>query len=163
MNNTTRNLIKLSIISALYVVLSMITFPIASGFIQFRVSEALCILPLFMPSSAISLFVGCLITNLITGCTVFDVILGSLTSLLAGILTAIIGKKIKPFVPKFIVGGLFPVILNALILPLIWYYLSENNSVIYVLQFVSILISQSVSVYGLGYVLYLAIKKLRLL
>ena len=48
-------------IAAIYVALTMAFQPISFGPVQFRISEALCILPFFTPAAIPGLFVGCLI------------------------------------------------------------------------------------------------------
>lgn len=76
-----------SMIAALYVVLTVFVsaFNLASGAIQFRISEALTILPAFTPAGIPGLFIGCIISNLITGSLPFDVIFGSLATLLGAL------------------------------------------------------------------------------
>ena len=73
--------VQAAMIAALYVVLTYITnlLGLASGTIQVRFSEALCILPVFTPAAIPGLFIGCLISNLITGGIIWDIIL-ALTS-----------------------------------------------------------------------------------
>lgn len=160
MLKTTKKLARAGIVGALYVALSMVAFPVASGFIQFRVGEALTILPLLFPETAVGLFIGCALTGLITACPVIDIVFGSLVTLLSGVLTAVIGKKVKKVGLKFFFGGLFPVILNAVFLPLIWYWCYGKLEMVYLLQSVSLLISQSVAVYGVGAIVYFSIKKI---
>ena len=159
--NFTKKVVRVAIIAALYVALTFVTFPVASGAIQFRVSEGLCMLPLIFPETAISLGIGCALANLLTGCAVFDIIFGSIISLIAGVLTALVGKFIKNMPWKLILGGIFPVVLNAFLLPLIWLYCYGALEYVYMLQVVFLLISQSVAIYGLGIPLYFAVKKLR--
>ena len=74
-------------IAALYVALTYFSslFGLANGAIQFRISEALCILPIFLPEAVPGLFVGCLISNLITSANVFDIIFGSLATLIGAV------------------------------------------------------------------------------
>ena len=52
MPGATKIIVRAGLIAGLYVVLSLLTLPIASGAIQFRLSEALTILPLFFISTA---------------------------------------------------------------------------------------------------------------
>ena len=132
--------------------------PIASGVIQFRLSEALTLLPLFFPEAVPALFVGCMLSNLLTGCTVLDILLGGLITLIAAILTYLLGKAIKKRLFKIAVGGFFPVILNAIFLPLIW-LLCGIPIYFYPLQVLFLLISQSVSVYAFGVPLFLGVEK----
>ena len=84
---TTKSVVYLTrgaMIAACYVALTYVAhvFGLASGTIQFRISEALCILPIFMPEAIPGLFIGCLISNLITMFNPFDIIFGSLATLI---------------------------------------------------------------------------------
>lgn len=77
-----------AMIAALYVVLTHLQnmiFPESTSFaIQFRVSEALCILAFFTPAAIYGLAVGCLVYNLtFAGALPLDWLLGSLATLLA--------------------------------------------------------------------------------
>ena len=107
-------------ISALYVAMTFACFPVASGIIQFRLSEMLTLLPLFYVEAIPALFVGCMLSNLISGCAVWDIIIGSAITLLAAALTRLVGKIFKKAFWHIALGGFFPVILNALFLPLVW-------------------------------------------
>ena len=71
-------------IAALYVLLTEISalLGISSGVIQFRLSEMFAVLPIFTPAAIPGVFIGCMISNIITGGVVWDVIFGSLASLL---------------------------------------------------------------------------------
>lgn len=116
MNNKTRYLTKSAMIAGIYVVLTFISaiFGISSGAIQVRLSEALTILPFFMPEAVLGLFAGCFISNLLTGCAIWDIVAGSLTTLLAAYLTNKIKNKYLMVLP--------PIILNALIIPFVLIY-----------------------------------------
>lgn len=69
-------------IGAIYVVLTLIFAPISFGVVQFRVAEALCVLPFFTPAAVPGLFVGCLLSNVVGGAAPLDVIFGSLATLI---------------------------------------------------------------------------------
>ena len=147
------------IVASLYIVLSLITFPVASGAIQFRLSEGLTLLPLIMPQAIVGLFIGCALSNLITGCMLLDIILGSIITLVAGVLTYLTGRAIKNTPLKIFVGGLFPVLLNAMLLPLIWIKCYGVIEYIYPLQALFLVVSQSLSIYLVGTIIVLKIKK----
>jgi uncharacterized membrane protein len=155
----TKKIVLSGIIGGLYVVLSLLTLPVASGAIQFRVSEGLTLLPLFFIEAVPGLFFGCMLSNIITGCMALDVILGSLTTLLASILTYLVGKMFKSHALRISIGGFFPVILNALFLPLVWLLCYGAIEYVYYLQVLFLLISQSVSVYAIGTPIYLMLNK----
>ncbi len=158
MSKTTKKLVRAGLIAGIYVVLSLITFPVASGAIQFRIAEALTILPLFFVEAIPALFIGCMLSNLITGCIILDVFLGSAITLIASICTFFVGKTIKKNWLKIALGGIFPVILNAVFLPLIWILAYGVIEYVYYLQVAFLLVSQSVSIYALGSPLYFAVK-----
>ena len=52
------------VLAALYAALTLSTAAFAFGPIQFRIADALCVLPFFMPFTSIGLFIGCLIANI---------------------------------------------------------------------------------------------------
>lgn len=110
-------LTQAAMIAALYVVLTFVSnaFGLASGAIQIRISEALTILPYFSPVAVPGLFVGCIISNLLTGCALFDVIFGSLATLLGAIGTRML-RKWKWLAP------LPPIISNTVIVPFVLTY-----------------------------------------
>ncbi len=77
-----------ALIAALYFALTSLATAIgmSSGVIQFRISEALCILPIFFPEAIPGLFVGCLISNLmVPGAVIWDIIFGSLATLIGAV------------------------------------------------------------------------------
>lgn len=106
-----------AIIAALYVVLTFVAnaLGLASGSIQIRLSEALTILPFFTPAAIPGLFVGCLLSNILTGCALIDIIFGSLATLIGAIGSYLIRRN-KYLVP------IPPIIANALIVPFILIY-----------------------------------------
>ena len=156
---STVKIARAGVIGALYVGLSLLTMPISSGLIQLRLSEALTILPLLFPETAIGLFAGCMLSNLICGCAVYDIVLGAIITLIAGVMTAVIGKAIKNKPLKVAIGGLFPVVLNAFLLPLVWWLCYGQLEVLYILQVAYLTCSQTIAVYGVGIPLYIGADK----
>ncbi len=161
MQNATKKITRAGIVGGLYVILSLITFPVASSGIQFRASEALTLLPLFFPETIFGVFVGCALSNLITGCLLWDIILGSLVTLISAVITFGVGKIFKNSALRIIFGGLAPVLLNAFILPVVWLLCYGNLEYVYLLQALFLLVGQSLSVYGLGTPVYLSVKSLK--
>ncbi len=101
-------------IAALYVVLTLVAnaFGLASGAIQVRLSEALTILPCFTAAAVPGLTVGCVLANLITGCALWDVVFGSLATLIGAVGTYLLRKKpLLAWIP--------PVLSNAIIVPIV--------------------------------------------
>ena len=112
--NTTKMVAFGGLIAALYVVLTMLAaaLGLASGAIQVRLSEALTILPVFTGAAVPGLTVGCVLANLITGCAPWDVVFGSLATLLGAIGTRLLRKKL-------LVAWIPPVISNMAIVPVV--------------------------------------------
>lgn len=71
-----------AVIAAIYVVLTILFAPISFGPVQFRISEALCVLPYFTPAAVPGVFLGCLLSNLLCGAAALDVVFGSLATLI---------------------------------------------------------------------------------
>lgn len=106
------------ITAALYTVLTCLVgaFDLASGAIQFRISEALCILPVFIPAAVPGLAIGCVISNLLMGALWQDVIFGSLATLIGAL-----GARLLRRAP-FWIPALPTVLANTLIVPPILVY-----------------------------------------
>ena len=87
MNNKKASYLTLAAIITLYVVLTYLSnaFGLANGAIQFRLSEALTILPFFTPAAIPGLAIGCFLSNLLTGCVGLDIVLGTLATLLGAV------------------------------------------------------------------------------
>ncbi|MDD2648258.1 MAG: QueT transporter family protein [Eubacteriales bacterium] len=138
-----------ALIAAVYAVLTYALAPISYGAVQFRVSEALTMLPMLMPCAVPGLFVGCIIANLIGGAGLVDVIVGSLATLAAAILTRMLRKK-----P--LIALLMPVILNGVMV-------GASLSYIYNLPLFetmgTVALGEAVVLYALGYPLYLALSR----
>ena len=71
-----------AVIAALYVVLTMVFAPISFGPVQIRIAEMLPLLPLFTPAAIPGLFVGCILANFLGGAIIWDVIFGSIATLI---------------------------------------------------------------------------------
>ena len=102
-----------ALIAALYVAFSFIAYSFGisgNAVVQMRLSEMLTVLPAFMPAAMPGLAIGCLLTNLLTGCAVWDVIFGTLATLLGAIGTFLLRKN-KWLAP------LPPILANTMILP----------------------------------------------
>ena len=90
MHFSTKSLTRAAIIAAAYCALSLVSsaLSLAYGPVQLRFSEALCVLPFLMPEAVWGLFVGCLLTNVLSPYGLLDLIFGSAATLLAALLSA---------------------------------------------------------------------------
>lgn len=83
MSNRITMITRGALIAALYVALVLIFQPISFGAVQFRVAEALTLLPFLWIEAVPGLFVGCLIANIFGGLGPWDIFLGSGATLIA--------------------------------------------------------------------------------
>lgn len=111
------NLTQAAMIAALYVVLTQIShlFGLDSHAIQLRFSEALTILPFFTPAAIPGLFIGCILANFFAGCLPWDIVFGSLATLLGALGTYSL-RKFRWLAP------LPPIIANTVIVPFVLAY-----------------------------------------
>lgn len=100
--------LRAAVIAALYAAVTLLLAPISYGPLQFRVAEALTLLPILTPAAVPGLFVGCLAANLLGGATALDVAFGSLATLMAALLT----RRLKD---RPLLAALPPVLVNAAI------------------------------------------------
>lgn len=109
-NNNIKFIAEAAIIAALYAALTWIFAPISYGPIQFRISEILVLLVVLNPKYAVSLILGCFIANTTSSLGWYDMLFGTLATTLA-IIPMI-------YVRKMPIAALFPVISNAIIVPI---------------------------------------------
>lgn len=106
-----RDIVRAAAIAAVYALLTIFLAPISSGLFQCRVAEALCVLPYFSFSAVPGLFVGCLLANaFLLGASIYDVVFGSLATLLAAYATFLLRNRASKYL-----APLPSVICNALV------------------------------------------------
>ena len=110
--NQTLFLTQAAMIATIYVVLTGIAagFDLANGAIQVRFSEALTVLPFFTPAAVPGLTIGCLLSNILFSGNIFDIIFGTLATLLGAVGTRMLRKS------RWLCS-IPPIISNALIIP----------------------------------------------
>ena len=106
---TTRYLTRAAVIAALYVVLTYLAgvMNLAYGPVQFRFSEALTVLPVLFPEAIPGLFVGCVVSNLLSPYGALDLIVGSAATLLAAVWTAKCGRRWFAPMPPVLANAVF--------------------------------------------------------
>ena len=134
-NTPALRLTRGALVGALYVALTYLStlFGLSSGVIQFRVSEALTVLPVFMPEAIPGLFVGCVLSNLMTpGVHPLDIVFGSVATLVGAIGTYLLRR-----LPKKLMwlSTLPPILANAVIVPfvLMFAYGAEGSYLFFML------------------------------
>lgn len=104
-----------AVIAAMYTVLTAVSASVglASGAVQIRLSEALTVLPYFTPAAIPGLFVGCIVSNLVTGSAVWDIVFGSLATFVGAVGTYLLRRNSKWLAP------IAPIAANTLIIPFV--------------------------------------------
>lgn len=138
---TLRRIVRAGVISSAYVGLTYVLAPISFGQLQFRVAEALTVLPILYPEAVPALFIGCLLANIIGPYGILDIVFGSLTTLLAAVLTRVFRKSA--------IAYFWPIALNALIVSAYLSLLVETKASYWLFVF-SIGISEAGSVLFIG-------------
>lgn len=121
--NKTSKMTRIALIAAIYAAITFATFYMSFGAIQYRVSEALTILPVFTSAAIPGLSLGCAIANLfgffigVNPVGWMDAIFGTLATFLAAISTYYIGKSHSKYV-KYLLAPLPAVIFNSVIVGL---------------------------------------------
>lgn len=131
---------RAALIAAAYFALATALQPVSFGPVQFRLSEALVLLPVFMPEAVIGVTIGCFVSNFLYS-TVYDVIFGTVATLVAAVLTYLLRRT------KFLYA-LPPLFLNAFLIPLIW--IVDGSDAAYFVNFGLILASETIVVCLIG-------------
>ena len=153
MNKKVNYVVKAGVIAAIYVVLVMIFSLISFGPIQFRVAEAMTILPFFTGAAVPGLFVGCLVANFLGGWIIWDTIFGSLATLAAAYLSYKLRKK-EWLVP------IPPILINTVVVGFVLKYAYGIPDGLLVLMG-GVFLGEVVSVLGFGMILLNALKPVR--
>lgn len=143
-----------AMIAAIYVVLTVIFAPISFGQVQFRIAEALTILPLFTPAAVPGLFVGCLIGNILGGGILVDIVVGSFATLIGAVFTYMLRDRNKFLAP------LPPILSNTILVPFVLYYGYQINIPIPI-QMLTVAIGEVMSCGVLGMIVYTALDRYR--
>lgn len=113
----TQKIIRLAIVAAVYVVLTIAFSFMSYGNIQFRIAEILILLCFFRKDYIIAVSLGCFIANLFSPLGIIDAVFGTLATVTSGLLVS--------FCKNITVAGIYPVVLNAIIVGLELYFILE--------------------------------------
>lgn len=159
--NDVKFITRAAMIAAIYAALTLLLAPISFGFtgsVQFRIAEALTVLPLFMTEAVPGLAIGCLAANLLAGASIFDVVFGSAATLIAALVTRRMRKK-----PLAAMAA--PAVFNGLIVgPVVYFCYFMGSSPLSVplliMNCLSVAFGEIVVVYTIGMVLYKSIDRI---
>ena len=142
-----------AVIAALYTVLVLVFSFSSFGPIQFRIAEALTVLPYFTPAAIPGLTIGCFLSAVITGADGLDIVFGSLATLIAAVLSYKL-RKHKYLVP------IPPILANAIIVPWVLRFAYGEAQPIY-LMMLSVGAGELLAAGILGTVLLLALGRIK--
>jgi uncharacterized membrane protein len=176
----TRSIAQAGVIAAVYAALTLIVLQLPGqlgwGLIQFRPSEAVTVLALFTPAAIPGLAIGAALANLFNVAVagpmaLLDVVFGSLATLLGAVWTWRLRRR-----TGLALAG--PVVANALIVPAYLPFMLAAMGVrgvpflgigegsawpaVYAAGVVTVGISEAVVVYGIGWPLAVALRRLGL-
>lgn len=148
-----------ALICALYVVLTLISGPLAfnGGALELRISEILNLLVFFNPIYTVGVTLGCLLSNIISMYGWPDLVVGTSATLLTCLAIILISKTIK----SLFISALIPAIFNASIVPIVIYLYDTTvplNS-FYWVSFMWVGLGELIVCLCLGYPLFLSLAK----
>lgn len=152
-NRSVKYITQGAVIAALYVVLVQVFNYWSFGPIQFRIAEALTILPYFTPAAIPGLFLGCIIANLLGGAVIWDIVFGSIATLIGAVGTYLL-RKYKWAAP------IPPILANTIIVPFVLKY-AYGSEGIFAMFFVTVGAGEIIVCGILGMLLLLALNKYR--
>ncbi len=184
---TPLRLAQAGLVAALYVTLCLPFASFSFGLVQFRLAEALTVLPALSAGAVPGLFLGCLLSNILNpnNLGLIDILGGSLATLAAAALTHIFAGSYRKMLSekwtlhrrkddegyiwkmrflRFVIL-LPPVVVNAVIVGSYLPYLLleiKPTPISVIATIGSIFLSQTIVVYTLGLALLLALEKIKL-
>ncbi|MBE5802263.1 MAG: QueT transporter family protein [Clostridiales bacterium] len=146
-----RSLCVSAMVAALYTALTLLFQPLSFQAVQFRVSEALTLIPVLFVEAVPGLTIGCLLSNLLAGANPYDVIFGTLATLLAALVTRKLRKNVW-------LAALPPVVFNGVIIGLVLTYAYGIDAL--ALNMLTVSLGQAVVCYALGVPMVKGLQKL---
>ena len=159
---TVKSIALNGIIACLYAVVTIACGSLSYQFAQFRFSELLNLLVFFNPSFTLGLTLGCFLANIFSLYGIFDIVFGTLTTLVACLLMVVYSKFIK----NLFFSGLIPCLLNAIVVPftIVLGTAGTNEAVPltignYFMMFGWVFLGEFVCINIVGYVIFLTLSK----
>ena len=157
MKKNTKFITEGAAIAAIYVVLTWISniFGLARGAIQFPLSESLYAVAIFSPPAVLGVFVGCILSNILFGFGLYDIIFGSIATLIGAFFTYKLRKR--PYLAL-----IPPILSNTIIIPFVLRFTGASNDALWILAG-TIFIGEFVTCGILGAILYQTLEKTKIL
>jgi uncharacterized membrane protein len=144
---TTRDIAYNAVVAALYIVLTLITYPVSFLGIQFRFAEILVLLCFFRKDYILGLTLGCLIANLSSAIGLIDVLFGTFATLISCICVA--------YSKWLLFAVLFPIIFNGVIVGLELFWFLDAP----LLESMFFVAMGELGVMVIGYIIFILLKK----
>lgn len=159
MKKGTAYTVQAALIAAIYAALTYAVAPLSFGATQFRISEALTVLPVFTPAAIPGLAVGCVIANIGSPYGPIDILLGTTATILAALMTRLTRSVKFKNIP--LLSLLFPTIFNGIIIGAeIMIFTPGNAGIVGFLTSASgVALGEIVVCYTLGILLYIGLDK----
>lgn len=147
----TSQMVLAAVIAAVYVALTLPLAPVSYGPVQFRISEALTILPYFTPAAIPGVTLGCFLSNILMGAPLPDIVFGTMATMIGAFFSYRFRKhKYLVCVP--------PILSNALIIPWVLKFAYGVPDLVPVMM-VTVGIGEVLAVGVLGNMLLLALER----
>ena len=156
---TVKDLTLAAMVAAAYAALTMAVPALSYGQFQFRISEALTVLPFLFPAAAPGLLIGCLVANLLSPYGLVDIICGTAATGIAAFLTLRMPNKWLAPLPPVLLNG---VIIGGMIA---WYEAGFGPAfpTLFAVNGIWVALGEIAACYGLGLVLMYALTKVKTL
>ena len=115
-NFSTKRLVKVALVAAIYAVLTIALAPISYGNFQFRISELMVLLAFFDPFYIGGLTLGCFIANLLGPNGIMDIIFGTLATFISVTAISFTAKYFKGSKLGLCIASIWPTLFNGLII-----------------------------------------------
>lgn len=155
----TRYITQAAMIAAIYAMLTYACAVFSQGIFQFRIGEAMMILPYFTPAAIPGLFIGYMVGYFLVG-SLWDAIFGAIGAGIAATLTYLIGRYLGRFRFARYLASIPPIVMTAIIMPPILMYVYGSTEV-YWLILLMVVGGESVTCFGLGQIFFQFIKRYR--
>lgn len=160
MKITYSQIVKISTVAAVYAALTIVLAPISYGPIQIRIADSLLLIPyldFFGLSSAVGLAIGCAIANTFSPYAVYDIVIGSATNFLAGLIAWVVGRMWRKRISSLVAASIMQTFLVTFMIGYLLLHLIFNTELSIAL--IGVFISGLISISFLGTMLVLFLMK----